>query len=91
MPRGSEMYWLCLNRDCGKSAVCEEAGLGQESRVCDCGRLMKKGTHATVFSYLNFLRETTSSEHEKKKEEEETPCERGMWSMQPCEERLRWS
>jgi hypothetical protein len=50
---------------------------------------MKKETHATVFSYLNFLRETGSSETEKKEEEEKT-CERSMWTEPPCGGELLW-
>jgi hypothetical protein len=91
MPRENETYWICLNRDCGNSAACKETECEQESRLCDCGSLMKRGTHPMVYSYLNFLRETPDSETEEKKEEEETPCERGMWALQPSGERLRWS
>jgi hypothetical protein len=91
MLRGLETYWLCLNRACEKTVACEDAEHELETRMCECGRLMKRETHATVYSYLNFLRETASGESEEKKEEEETPCERGTWAVQPCAERLRWS
>jgi len=91
MLREQETHWLCQNRDCRKTLECGEAERGLETRACDCGSMMKKEAHATVFSYLNFLRETAGSETVKKKEEEETPCESGMWSMQSSGERLRWS
>jgi hypothetical protein len=91
MLRGEETYWICTNRDCGKTAACNETERSLESCVCDCGSLMKREAHATVYAYLNFLRETASTETAEKKEEEETPCERGMWSIQSCGERLRWS
>ena len=86
-----ETYWLCLNRDCGKTMRCEEGERELETRACDCGRLMKRAMHATVYSYLNFLRETANSKTAEKKEEEETPCKTEMWAIQPCGERLRWS
>jgi hypothetical protein len=91
MPREQVTYWLCLNRDCGKTLTCEEAERELETRACECGRLMKRETHATVFSYLNFLRETANSGTVEQKGEAETPCESEMWSIQPCGERLRWS
>ncbi len=76
MLRGHETYWLCLNRHCGKTAACHEAERELETRVCDCGSLMKKEAQATVFSYLNFLREETSAETDEAKQKEETPCDR---------------
>ena len=76
MLRGEEAYWICQNRDCGLTAVCDAREYGTETHTCRCGSLMKKKTQATVFSYLNFLREAASGETEEKKEEEETPCER---------------
>jgi hypothetical protein len=76
MLKGEETYWICLNRDCGKTAACNETERGLESRVCDCGSLMKRETHAAVFSYLNFLSDEGSSKTEESKEKEETPCER---------------
>jgi hypothetical protein len=91
MRRGHETYWICLNRACEKTLACEDVERELETRVCDCGRLMKRAAHATVFSYLNFLRETASRDAEEKKEGEETPCERGMWAIQKSGERLRWS
>lgn len=90
MLRGQETYWLCINRNCGKTQPCSEAERKLETRMCVCGNGMKKVAHATVFSYLNFLQETGSSETGKK-EEEETPCDRSLWSEQPCGEKLRWS
>jgi hypothetical protein len=89
MLREEGVYWICLNRNCGKTQACDETEREFETRACECGSVMKKETHATVFSYLNFLRETESSEIEKK-EEEETPCDRSMWTEQPCGERLLW-
>ena len=91
MPRGEVTYWICQNRNCGKTQACDETERELETRACECGTSMKKEAHASVFSYLNFLRETASSETVKKKDEEETPCESGMWSMQSSGERLRWS
>ena len=91
MQAALETHWLCRNRGCEKTLACEEAESELETRACVCGSLMTKETQATVFSYLNFLRETPSSESEEKKEEEETPCETRMWSMQQYGERLRWS
>jgi len=90
MLSGEATYWICQNRNCGKTWACDETGSALETRACECGSSMKKETHATVFSYLNFLRETGSSETEKK-EEEEKPCERSMWTEQPCGEELLWS
>lgn len=90
MLRGETTYWICQNRNCGKTRACGETESVLETRACECGSLMKKEEHATVFSYLNFLRETESSETEKK-EEEEKPCERSMWAEQPCGEELLWS
>ncbi len=91
MLRENEAYWMCLNRECGNTAPCDEAEREQESHVCGCGSMMRRGTRAAVYSYLNFLREAPSSETEEKKEEERMPCETGMWSMKPRGERLRWS
>jgi hypothetical protein len=76
MLREGETYWICQNRDCRLTAVCDATECGMETQACRCGSLMKKKAHATVFSYLNFLREEESSENEGSKEEEETPCER---------------
>ena len=76
MLRGEEAYWICQNRDCGLTAVCDATEYSAETHTCRCGSLMKKKAHATVFSYLNFLREAASSETEEEKEEEETPCEK---------------
>ena len=76
MLRGEERHWICLNRDCGKTAACDGAERGLETRACDCGSLMKKEGHAPKFSYLNFLRDEESSATEESKAKEETPCER---------------
>ena len=91
MQADHETYWVCLNRGCGKTVAYEEAERDLETRACECGSIMKKDTHATVITYLNFLRETPNSETEEKRAEEETQCESRMWSMQPCGERLCWS
>ena len=90
MLTGEGTYWTCQNRNCGKTRACAETERGLETLACKCGSPMKREAHATVFSYLNFLRETGSSETEKK-EEEEKPCERSMWTEQPCGEELLWS
>ena len=76
MLRGEETYWICQNRDCGLTAVCDATECGVETHICRCGSSMKKRAHATVFSYLDFLREEERSENEESKEEEETPCDR---------------
>lgn len=89
MLREEAMYWICQNRDCGRTKPGDETGLELETRVCECGSPMKKEAHAPVFSYLNFLREAGSDETERK-EEEEKPCERSMWTEQPCGEELLW-
>jgi hypothetical protein len=89
MLREEATYWICQNRDCGKTQARDETERELETRACECGSSMKKETHATVFSYLNFLRETGSSETEKKEEEEKT-CERSMWTEQPCGGELLW-
>ena len=89
MLRGEAAHWICENRNCGKTHACDEAGRELETRECECGSSMKKATHATVFSYLNFLRETESSGTEEK-EEEEKPCERSMWTERPSGERHLW-
>ena len=90
MLKGEGTYWICQNRNCGKTQACGETGSELETRACECGSLMKKETHATVFSYLNFLRETESRETEKK-EEEKKPCVKSMWTDQPSGEELLWS
>lgn len=82
-------YWICQNRNCGRTQACDETDRELETRTCECGSAMRKDTHATVFSYLNFLRETGSREPEKK-EEEEKPCERSMWTEQASGGRLLW-
>lgn len=89
MLRGEAAHWICENQNCGKTQPCDETGRKLETRACECGSSMKKATHATVFSYLNFLRETESSEAEKK-EEEEKQCDRSMWTEQPSGERPLW-
>jgi hypothetical protein len=91
MLREHEAHWICLNRDCGKTAASGEDEREQEVRTCDCGGQMKKEAPARVYSYLNFLREANSSESEEKKAEEETPCESRMWAIQSSGETLRWS
>jgi hypothetical protein len=83
MLTGEAAHWICPNRNCGKRQACDETERELENRACECGSSMKKETHATVFSYLNFLREAGSSETGKK-EEDEKPCEKSMWSEQPC-------
>lgn len=75
MLKADETYWHCINRDCGMNAACDEAERGMEWRVCDCGGLMKKVAHPTVFSYLNFLWEETHTETADVNEKEGTPCE----------------
>jgi len=76
MLRGEAAHWICPNRDCGMTVAGDEADSGRETRVCSCGRLMRKETRATVFSYLKFLREEANSEAEEMKEKEATPCEK---------------
>jgi hypothetical protein len=76
MLKGEETYWICLNPDCGKTATCKQAERKLETRVRACGNLMKKETHATVFSYPDFLKGEESSETKESKEKEETPCEK---------------
>ncbi|HWY07993.1 MAG TPA: hypothetical protein VNY24_14115 [Candidatus Acidoferrales bacterium] len=75
MLRAEKAYWHCINRDCGMTAACDEVERGMEWRVCDCGSLMKKEAHSTVFSYLNFLWDEARSVTEETNEKEETPCE----------------
>ena len=75
MLRTGETYWHCSNRDCGMTAACDEVERGMEWRVCDCGTLMKKVARTTLFAYLDFLWEETSSETAAVNEKEETPCE----------------
>lgn len=89
MPEKEEAYWVCQNRNCSKTQACDETNGELETRACECGSAMKKETHATVFSYLNFLRETGSSYTEKKAEGEK-PCERSMWTEQPSGGGLHW-
>ena len=74
MLRTGETYWHCSNRDCGKTAASDATETGPETRVCDCGCFMKRETHATVFAYLNFLREEIRNETANINEKEETPC-----------------
>ena len=73
--RVPEQFYYCTNRDCGKAAACDEVECGLEWRVCDCGSLMKKEAHTTVFAYLDFLWGETCSETADTNEKEETPCE----------------
>jgi len=76
MLRANETYWLCTDRDCGKTAACDETEQELEARVCECGSLMRREVHARVFSYLNFLRDREINETGKSKEEEEKSCAR---------------
>jgi hypothetical protein len=55
MLRTEGTYWHCTNRDCRKTAACDEVEHGLEWRICDCGSLMKKEGHTTLFAYLDFL------------------------------------
>lgn len=89
MLRGEAAHWICNNRNCGKTQVCEETERELETRACECGSSMKKEAHATIFSYLTFLRETGSSETDKK-EEEGKPCERSMWTEHANGGGLHW-
>jgi hypothetical protein len=75
MPRTGETYWICHNRDCGMTAVCDAWDSGVETHKCRCGSVMKKKAHATVFSYLNSLGEEESNETADINEKEEAPCE----------------
>ena len=75
MTRAEGTYWICLNRDCGLTAVCDAAEYSMETHTCRCGSLMRKKVQAGVFSYLNFLREDATIIDEAK-EREETPCEK---------------
>jgi hypothetical protein len=75
MLRAEETYWHCNNRDCGTTLACDGAERGLETRVCDCGSLMKREAHASVFAYLNFLSEESCSETADINKKEETPCE----------------
>lgn len=76
MLRAGETYWHCSNRHCGKTVACDRAEREQETLACDCGNLMKKEGHATVFSYLDFLREDAVAGTDESKEKEETLCEK---------------
>ena len=76
MLRAEGTYWHCTSRECGKAVACDGAERGQETLACDCGSVMKKAGRATVFSYLDFLREHASTENDESKEREETPCEK---------------
>jgi hypothetical protein len=76
MLRAGETYWHCTNRECGKAVACDGAERGQETLACDCGSLMKKEGHATVFSYLDFLRADAGTGNDESKEKEEAPCEK---------------
>jgi hypothetical protein len=75
MLRGEKTYWICQNRDCGITAICDAAECATERHTCRCGSLMVKKAQETAYSYLNFLREAESSETEELKAKEETPCE----------------
>ena len=75
MPRADETYWFCINRDCGKTAACDETECGLETRARDCGSLMRREARAVVFAYLNFLWDEARSVTEGTNEKEETPCE----------------
>jgi len=75
MLRADETHWHCINRDCGKAAACEETERDLETRVCDCGGLMKREAPAAVFAYLNFLWDEASCVARETKERDETPCE----------------
>jgi len=75
MLKGEEAYWICMNRDCGITAVSDTMEHGTETHICRCGSQMKKKTHPAIFSYLEFLKEEQSSETREANEKEETPCE----------------
>ena len=75
MLRAEGTYWYCTNRDCRKTAACDELERGLEWRVCDCGSLMKKEANTTVFAYLDFLWKESRSKTADINEKEETPCE----------------
>jgi len=75
MLKGEEAYWICMNHDCGITAVCDAMEHGTETHICRCGSQMKKKTHPAIFSYLEFLKEEQSSETREANEKEETPCE----------------
>ena len=75
MLRAGETYWHCTNRDCGMTAVYDETESGMETRACDCGSVMKREAHATVFAYLNFLWKETRSKTADINEKEDTLCE----------------
>jgi hypothetical protein len=76
MLRMAERYWHCLNRACGMTTLPGEAEEGLETRRCVCGSLMKKHSHPTVFSYLNFLREEPDAEQDDRERKEQGVCER---------------
>lgn len=57
-----EVYWHCVNRDCGLTALSTVEERELESRRCACGSPMEKREHSAVFSYLNFLREETGTQ-----------------------------
>jgi len=75
MLRGEEAYWICTNRDCGITAVCDATEHETETHICRCGSQMKKKSHPPIFSYLEFLKEEKNSETQEANEKEETPCE----------------
>jgi hypothetical protein len=68
MLRADETYWHCTNRHCRKTAACDEVERDREWRACDCGSLMKKEAHATMFADLDFLWGETCSETADKNE-----------------------
>jgi hypothetical protein len=66
-----KVYWHCVDRACGLTALSTAEEHGLEKRRCACGSAMEKREHSAVFSYLNFLQEeaeTQPAEHARKEQ-----------------------
>lgn len=65
-----QVYWHCVNRACGLTALSTREDRALDMRWCVCGSPMRKREHSAVFTYLNFLREEANSQTKKQMEKE---------------------
>jgi hypothetical protein len=68
-----QVYWQCVNRNCGLTALSTPKERDLENRMCVCGSPMEKREHSVVFSYLNFLREEPETEPAERTRKEQWP------------------
>jgi hypothetical protein len=68
-----QVYWHCVNRACGLTALSTAKERGLEKRMCVCGSPMEKREHSVVFCYLNFLWEEAETEPAERTRKEQWP------------------